>query len=92
MNLTVPAELAERFETICKTYGHGKQKGVVLSAAILMYLGADPQKQGEMLREVIKSDISQGVDRMIERARANNASTTKRITPDGSRQPKRKKK
>lgn len=72
LNLTVPAELAERFESVCADYGHGKQKGVVLSAAILMYIGADPQTQGEYLHKVIKSGVSTGVDRMTRRAKSQH--------------------
>lgn len=69
LNLTVPADLAERFEQVCQEFGHGKQKGVVLSAAILMYLAADPEEQGDVLKQVIRNDISEGVTRMTDRAR-----------------------
>ncbi|MFA9479477.1 hypothetical protein ACERK3_14405 [Phycisphaerales bacterium AB-hyl4] len=88
LNLTVPAELAERFERVCKDFGHGKQKGVVLSAAILMYLGADPKQQGDVLRQVIRQDIAEGVDRMTERARAVEKSRSKGDGKgDGSAEP-----
>ncbi|HEX7010615.1 MAG TPA: hypothetical protein VF184_11570 [Phycisphaeraceae bacterium] len=73
MNLAIPEELLAEFNAVCQIYGHGKQKGMVLSAAILMFLRADPQTQGRYLEDVIKADVSAGVARMIERARKEQA-------------------
>jgi hypothetical protein len=69
INLSVPAELLDEFYTVCRHYGHGKQKGQVLSAAMLMFLRADPEEQGRCLEQVVSADITEGVAQMIERAR-----------------------
>lgn len=69
INLAVPEDLLEQFTEICAVYGHGKQKGMVLSAAILMFLKADPRAQGRCLEEVLQADVSQGVERLLERVR-----------------------
>lgn len=64
MNLTVPQPLADAFYAVCDTYGHGKQKGMILSAAILMFLEADPKTQGAYLKAVTGAEIDQGVREM----------------------------
>lgn len=64
MNLTVPQPLADAFYAVCDTYGHGKQKGMILSAAILMFLEADPKTQGAYLKAVTGAEIDQGVRQM----------------------------
>ena len=69
INLAVPADLLEQFNEVCGHYGHGKQKGAVLSAAMLMFLRADPESQGRCLEDIVTADIEQGVQAMLERAR-----------------------
>jgi hypothetical protein len=69
INLAVPADLLDEFNEACRAYGHGKQKGMVLSAAMLMFLKADPRAQGRCLEEVLKADVADGVARMLDRAR-----------------------
>ena len=69
VNLTVPTELLAEFDEVCRHYGHGKQKGMVLSAAMLMFLKADPVEQGECLKEVATAQITSGVQAMIQRCR-----------------------
>lgn len=66
LNLAISQELLEQFNTVCAHYGHGKQKGMVLSAAILMFLRADPRQQGQFLHEVLAADIASGVKKMLE--------------------------
>ncbi len=58
-------------------YGHAKQKGLVLSAAMLMFLEADPSEQGKALERIMIADVRNGVDTLIERAELSrsNAST-----------------
>lgn len=69
INLAVPELLLEQFMAVCSEYGHGKQKGLVLSAAMLMFLKADPVAQGRCIEEIMKADVADGVSRMIEKAR-----------------------
>lgn len=64
LNLAVPQELHKEFNAACATYGHGKQKGMVLSAAILMFLRATPQQQGAYLHEIMAADIADSVKNM----------------------------
>ncbi|MFA9477610.1 hypothetical protein ACERK3_04805 [Phycisphaerales bacterium AB-hyl4] len=69
INLAIPEPLLEEFNEVCRHYGHAKQKGLVLSAAILMFLEADPAEQGESLERILISDVRAGVDSMIHRAK-----------------------
>ncbi len=69
MSLSIPTELHGQFYDVCKQYGHAKQKGMVLSAAILMFLESDPEDQGDYLRAVIDSEISAGVRAMRSKAK-----------------------
>jgi antitoxin component of RelBE/YafQ-DinJ toxin-antitoxin module len=69
LNLAVSAELLEEFYAACEHYGHAKQKGQVLSAALLMFLRSDPQEQGRCLEQVVSAEINAGVAQMIDRAR-----------------------
>ncbi len=64
LNLAVPADLLERFNSLCQQYGHNKQKGMVLSAAVLMFLRAEPEVQGRFLQEVATAEIEAGVKRL----------------------------
>ena len=73
INLTIPQPLLEEFNGVCAQYGHGKQKGLVLSAAILMFIRADPRAQGQCIEELIKAEVAEGVQRMLERVRREQA-------------------
>lgn len=68
INLAVPEDLLDQFNVVCSHYGHAKQKGLVLSAAMLMFLRADPQDQGRCLEDLVRSDIADGVKRVIANA------------------------
>ncbi len=57
INLTVPEQLVGAFEEACARYGHGKQKGMVLSAAILMFLEADGQQQSTFVKRIAVSQV-----------------------------------
>lgn len=70
INLAVPEPLLGEFNEICAHYGHAKQKGLVLSAAMLMFLEADPADQGKALERIMIADVRNGVESLIERARA----------------------
>lgn len=79
LNLAIPQELLQEFNSVCAHYGHGKQKGMVLSAAILMFLRAEPDRQGEFLHQIMAADIAQGVKKMLAEkvAAAQQASLNK---------------
>lgn len=64
INLAIPTELADRFNRICGQFGHGKQKGMVLGAAIVMFLEAEPRLQGEYVKRLAVADIESGVRRL----------------------------
>jgi hypothetical protein len=57
INLTVSPSLVDRFDDVCGRYGHGKQKGMVLSAAILMFLEATAARQAEYVKRVAVSEV-----------------------------------
>lgn len=67
LNLSVSAELLDQFNEVCGHYGHAKQKGMVLSSAILMFIEADPQTQGKYLKRIATAQIESGVEEMIQR-------------------------
>ena len=69
INLAVPAELLEHFNAVCMEYGHAKQKGLVLSAAISMFLRADPVDQGQAIENIVRAEIAEGVSRMVQRGK-----------------------
>lgn len=73
LNLSVPEPLIEQFNIACRQYGHGKQKGMVLSAALLMFLRADPAEQGECLKQIATAQITAGVDDLVEQIQQEQA-------------------
>ena len=73
INLAVPEPLLNEFNEVCAHYGHGKQKGLVLSAAILAFLESDPAEQGKALERIMIADVRSGVEGLVERARAEQA-------------------
>lgn len=70
INLAVPTDLAEQFDAVCGVYGHGKQKGLVLAAAILMFLESHPEEQGQAIERVFQADVADGVKQMLAQVRA----------------------
>ena len=73
INLAIPVPLLDEFNELCRHYGHGKQKGMVLSAAILMFLESHPAQQGDALERVLIADVRSGVDNLIAKAREEQA-------------------
>jgi hypothetical protein len=57
VNLTVSQDLADAFDGVCGRYGHGKQKGMVLSAAILMFLEASAANQTAFVKRVAVAEV-----------------------------------
>ncbi|MCC6680384.1 MAG: hypothetical protein IT445_05725 [Phycisphaeraceae bacterium] len=70
LNLVIPEDLLRQFNEVSAAFGHGKQKGMVLSAAIAMFLDAPPPKQGQYLEQVMRAEVREGVDRLMDHARA----------------------
>ena len=75
LNLSVPEELLHQFDTVCKQYGHAKQKGMVLSAALLMFLRSDPAEQGECLKQIATAQITHGIEALVEQIQQEQADT-----------------
>ena len=73
INLAVPEPLLQEFTEVCAHYGHAKQKGLVLSAAILSFLESDPAEQGKALERIMIADVRSGVETLVERARGEQA-------------------
>ncbi|MEM6553787.1 MAG: hypothetical protein AAF750_16840 [Planctomycetota bacterium] len=69
VNLSLPESLLMEFNEVCRAYGHNKQKGQVLSAALMMFLQADPRDQGYWVQEVARADVENGVEELLERVR-----------------------
>jgi hypothetical protein len=65
LNLAVPDDLLHAFNALCGHYGHAKQKGLVLSAALHMFLEADPREQGRHLRAVLERQVDVGVQSLL---------------------------
>lgn len=87
INLALPETLLVRFNELCRTYGHNKQKGQILSAALLMFLEADPREQAEWIDAVRLAETEAGMRDLLERIRL---SQSKRVADnDASSRPAR---
>ncbi|MCC7406623.1 MAG: hypothetical protein IT442_01030 [Phycisphaeraceae bacterium] len=64
LNLAVPAELLADFNRVCALYGHGKQKGMVLSAALLMFLEAPASEQVSFVRRAALAEVDAAASRL----------------------------
>ncbi|MEM8739689.1 MAG: hypothetical protein AAGG38_14595 [Planctomycetota bacterium] len=69
LNLAVSEPLLVEFNQVCRAFGHNKQKGQVLSAALMMFLQTDPRDQGHWVRRVVEADIDQGVEELLMKVR-----------------------
>ena len=88
INLTVPADLAEQFDAVCAAYGHGKQKGMVLAAAMRMFMDAEPMHQGRVMQQVMQQQIELGMETVQESRKAAKVAG-KRKKPIHRRPPNR---
>jgi len=68
MNLAVPVTLAEKFDSVAQRYGNAKQKGLSLSAALLMFIEAHPQEQVDHIKRVRDAELQDLVDEMVQEA------------------------
>jgi hypothetical protein len=68
VNFSVQRDLAERFREVAKEY-YGKL-GLCFSAAMLMFLEADPQTQGEYIKKMFDAEVNDEVEGAIAAAKA----------------------
>ncbi len=73
------------FERVASAYGHGKQKGLVLSAAMLHFLEADPRDQAACVEAVMRAELDRGVAKLLREVRRRQGyAAALRDTPLGS--------
>lgn len=84
LNLALPETLLVRFNELCRTYGHNKQKGQILSAALLMFLESDPREQAEWIDAVRLAETEAGMRDLLERIRL---SQSKRVADNDAAPP-----
>ena len=65
INAFTHPDLAKRFREVVKTYNN--RIGTCLSAAIVLFLTADPETQGQAINEVLQAEVRDEVEAMIER-------------------------
>lgn len=68
VNFAVQRELADRFREATREY-YGKL-GLCFSAALLMFLEADPKTQGEFIKRVFDAEVDDEILAVIEQAKA----------------------
>jgi hypothetical protein len=85
VNFSVHRDLADRFREATREY-YGKL-GLCFSAALLMFLEADPEVQGQYIKRVFDAETDDEVKAVIEQAKAVQLKTIK-AREDGGK-PKR---
>ncbi|MCC7205343.1 MAG: hypothetical protein IT441_09710 [Phycisphaeraceae bacterium] len=81
LNLAVPAELLADFNRVCALYGHGKQKGMVLSAAVLMFLEAPASDQVNFVRRAAMAEVDAAASRLGIVGQAGMPSSQADVSP-----------
>src|SRR5205807_2181113 len=71
INVYVDRGLAEQFRNAAQ--GYFGRLGMCFSAAMLMFLEADPRTQGEYLTKVFKAEVEDEVQAIVEAAKAEQA-------------------
>ncbi|MEM8782291.1 MAG: hypothetical protein AAGE65_05470 [Planctomycetota bacterium] len=85
INLAVDPKVLASFERTAAVYGHGKQKGLVLTAALLHFLEADPREQARCVEEAIRADLNAGTAKLLAEARRRQAyATAQRDASEGA--------
>jgi hypothetical protein len=74
----VPADIADEFETVGMRYCHAKQQNVVMAAAMLMFLEADPEQQAGKIKEVFSAQVDLTANQLVDQARARQAERVSR--------------
>lgn len=73
LNLAIEPAFYDSFHRVALAYGHVKQKGDVLAAALLMFVEADPVTQASYLKRIASARIDDGVTELVEEAKLNQA-------------------
>lgn len=73
INLAVDPGVLSAFERVAGTYGHGKQKGLVLTAAMLHFLEADPGEQARCVEAVMRAELAHGSAKLVAEAKRRQA-------------------
>lgn len=72
MTVSVSKELQAAYREMAKTLNLGPRKlGLLFSAALLMYLEADPEDQQQCFERVVLADTKTGFKAVIEKAKAD---------------------
>lgn len=85
VNFSVHRDLADRFREATREY-YGKL-GLCFSAALLMFLEADPEVQGQYIKRVFDAETDDEVEAVIEQAKAEQLKKVK--TREDGGKPKR---
>ncbi len=79
VNFAADPQLVARFREATRQYLG--RLGTCFSAAMAMWLAADPQEQGLWLKRVYEAEIDKEVQSLIEEIRVEQAAKTKERTP-----------
>lgn len=82
INVFVDRKLAEQFRKAAEAYLG--RLGMCFSAAMLMFLEADPKTQGEYLTRIFKAEIDDQVQQLLDAATAEQR---RRITAREDKKP-----
>jgi hypothetical protein len=85
VNFSVHRDLADRFREATREY-YGKL-GLCFSAAMLMFLEADPQTQGQYIKKVFDAEVDDEIESAIQAAKEEQLKKIK-AREDGTK-PKR---
>ena len=71
MNLNISARVAKQFRDVARRYDG--RIGLCASAALLMFLEADPREQGNYINKVFQLDLSEQVDETLRAVKEEQA-------------------
>jgi hypothetical protein len=75
LNVLADAWVAKRFRDAARSYDN--RLGMCLSAAMLMFIKADPRTQGEFIRQVFDQQVREEVDSLVQAVKEGRAAQTK---------------
>jgi hypothetical protein len=64
MNVLTDPWIARQFREVAKSYDN--RLGMCLSAAMLMFIRADPHSQGDSIRQVFDEEVRAEVDALVQ--------------------------
>lgn len=70
---SVPLQLGKTFDALARRYCHKKQQYVPLSAAMLMFIEADPTVQKEFVKRILAIEVDRTAGELIAEAKAEQA-------------------